>query len=73
MATVEVVSPDGDPVPNCMKNLNDFPRKVWGAVGTTFGKLQAKLVLQTEEALAVVIIGLVWFTMAQASSKQSLI
>ena len=35
--TVEIVSPDGNPVPNCMKNLNDFPRTVWGAVGTTFG------------------------------------
>ena len=52
LATVEVVSPDGNPLPNCMKNLNDFPKTIWGAVGTTFGKLQAKLKLHTEGSVS---------------------
>ena len=39
--TVEVVSPDpiSNPVPDCMKVLGNFPKKIRGAVGTTFGKL----------------------------------
>ena len=62
--TVEVVSanPNSNPVPTCMQNINNFPNTIYGAVGTTFGKLQAKLILHTEEALSVVIIGLVRFT-----------
>ena len=58
--TVEVVSLDSPShcIPNCMEDLSNIPTPIKGAVGTTFGKLQAKLVLQTEEALVVVIIGL---------------
>ena len=39
--TVEVVSPDpiSNPVPDCMKTLGNFPKKIRGVVGTTFGKL----------------------------------
>ena len=73
LASVEAVSADSNPLPNYMKNLNDFPKTIYSAVGTTFGKLLAKLVLQTEDALAVLIVGLVQFTTTQASSKQSMI
>ena len=45
--TVEVVSPDplSNEVPNCIKTLGDFPTTIWGAVGTTFGKLKGKWIL----------------------------
>ena len=55
MAIVEVVSPDGNAVPNCMQNINDFPNIIYGAVGTIFGKFLAKLIIHKEEALSVVI------------------
>ena len=71
LGTVEVVSLDGYAVPDCMKNLNDFPKTNWGAVGTTFGMFQ----LRREEALSVVITYcnqtkrlLVWFTTADGTS-----
>ena len=37
---VRVVSPDpiSNPVPDCMKNLGNFPIDSYAAVGTTFGK-----------------------------------
>ena len=36
--TVEVVGQDTtSPVPDCMKNLGNFPTRIIGAVGTTFG------------------------------------
>ena len=46
-ATVEAVSanPDSNPVPNCMQNITDFPKTIYGAVGTTFGKLREKMIL----------------------------
>ena len=39
--TVEVVSPDpiSNPVPDCLKVLNNFPKTIRDATGTTFGKL----------------------------------
>ena len=45
-------NPDSNPVPNCMVNLNDFPKRIRSAVGTTFGKLQAKLILHTEGSVS---------------------
>ena len=39
--TVEVVSPDpiSNPVPDCLKALNNFPNTIFSATGTIFGKL----------------------------------
>ena len=42
--TVEVASPDpiSRPVRDCWQNLGNFPQRIYGAVGTTFGKLKGK-------------------------------
>ena len=39
---VEVVSPDpvSNPVPECLKSLSNLPTWIYGAVGTTFGRLK---------------------------------
>ena len=46
--TVEVVSPDpiSCPIQEGMKNLGNFPNTIRGAVGTTFGKLKGKWIMQ---------------------------
>ena len=42
--TVEVASPDptSSPIRDCWQNLGNFPQRIRGAVGTTFGKLKGK-------------------------------
>ena len=49
--TVEVASPDptSSPVRDCWENLGNFPGQINGAVGTTFGKLKGKLIMQDAE------------------------
>ena len=46
--TVEVASPDpiARPLQDCMKNMGNFPQQINGAVGTTFGKLKGKWIMQ---------------------------
>ena len=51
--TVEVVSPDplSHEVPQCMKTLDNFPTKFFGAVGTAFGKSNGKWKLKRRAGL----------------------
>ena len=51
--TVEVVSPDpiSNPVPDCMKVLGNFPKKIRAAVGTTFGKLNQSYKILSSHSL----------------------
>ena len=30
---IELVSPDGAPIPDCLTNLDSFPSAIWGAAG----------------------------------------
>ena len=45
---VEVASPDptSSPVRDCWENLGNFPQQISAAVGTTFGKLKGKWIMQ---------------------------
>ena len=49
--TVEVASPDpiSNPVRDCFENMGNFPQQINGAVGTTFGKLNGKWIMQDAE------------------------